>query len=621
MTRTVRPVRCLLLFSIVALIASWVFFAVFHLSNHNDHHNHKDKMNDVVPPASSPYCTSFYEQICFKESDGGRESVFVTTKRNNDALMANIINATLLYHSCLEYDTVNKPLMIDTHVYMKKAILEGLPFVIYFDVDKMLHKSEYVVSINYDGSFCQVSQTPFCGNVTGDKKEATSFTYLEGGGQDKVDASFGYYKLNSLCKYHKDDPESLKKECLHTWWIRTLQEKYGHNVTIQFSLPVEFLNELVEVSGQVNMNEVILNYYKREAKTKGMSFCFYVAKYLNLPHINHLFYEKTQVHGPALHNVVEGIRRQIRRMTRGSNWLSWHGVNEIDAKMDHLSIFFLGEQLPKRKVATKYELYHGIESFIKWCREKDRRQRDRLKRNNYHEDRLVEGFEEDPYETDFDIVNAWYKPTRNSITIPPGILRPPIFHGENEETNKRVNYVYLSSVLAHEIGHSIDVHGLMFDEFGHYRGSQNDGSDGYKGAFTEKDKRSFDGLTQCLEKDYGNPCNRSDYGEHTLGEDMADQIGVYVSHHYFKEELTGMCSEFADEKRNEKCLKAFFSDYATIWCSNLTETQKCRRVNGDVHALPADRVDKTLRQIKAFSKVYKCKDEDFMVDKGQCLIY
>lgn len=649
MTRVTLPVRCLLFLSCVALVTSWVFFGLHHHHHHHDNDAHQrsrqaqtervERRRDV-----NEYCVSFYNKTCTNAS----ASVFTLTKRSNDALMLQLINDTDIYHDCLSHsvtssdrddddDDGERITLLD---YAERAITEGLPFIVYVDVDKMLHRSRYVISINYDSSFCNIPNVlaresvnitawqPFlqlCNDVTrasGGAVSSAAFARFEDGDNNNVnddDQSFGYYKVNSLCTYEA----GKESECLHAWWKRVLMKEYGDGVEIKFNFPLSLLNGMVATlqAGETNVHSLLYAYYYADAVQKGMSLCFYVAKFLNLPHINRAFYKRTQVPGAALQGVVEGIRRQIKRMTRGSKWLSWSGVQKIDAKMNNLAIFFLGQEVPKREYAPIYTTFRGGVTFRAWCREKERRRRERLKRDDYIGDRLVEGYEDDPYETEFDIVNAWYKPSRNSITIPPGILQPPIYHGEDEAMNRRVNYVYLSSVLAHEIGHAIDVHGLMFDEWGHYRGIKEDGSDGYRGAFTEADKMAFASMTQCLEKDYGNPCNRSDYGENTLGEDMADQVGVYVSHKYFREELTGMCSEFADEDRDRKCLKAFFYDYATIWCSDLTEEQKCRRVNTDVHALPADRVDKTLRQIKAFAKAFGCAEEDFMVDKGRCLIY
>lgn len=659
MTRNVLPSRCLLFLACILLVGSWVFFFVSRFTHKNNDGNGESSSSETTnhvlrgkKRTTNEYCTSFYKKVC--SGDGDKKSVFSLTKENNDALMLTLINETQLYHSCKAYvnDDGNglRGASISVLEYVDVAIKEGLPFIVYVNVDKMLHKSNYTLSLNYDPVFCitydsSIKKTAVdvwapwksvCSKARGkglyDNVDYRGFSIDNSRSGATVDESFGYYDLNALCVFDpiENDDVKKRKECLHVWWVRTLKKYYGGgrgsgNITIKFNVRLKFLNDLIEnivsvVATSTNVEDLLYAYHYREAERKQVSFCFYVAKYLNLPHVNRVFYERTQVPGVALTGIVEGIRKQIRRMTRGSRWLSWDGVRKIDAKMDRLAIFFLGEKKPKEKVPL-YEIFYGGNTLRRWCADKNYRKRKRFIRNDYVEDRLVEGYEDDPYETEFDIVNAWYKPNRNSITIPPGILQAPIYHGEDDSLNMRVNYVYLSSILAHEIGHSIDVHGLMFDELGNYRGHNEDGSDGYAGTFTKSDKNAFDLSTACLEKDYGNPCNRSDYGKNTLGEDMADQVGVYVSHNYFKEELIGMCSEFADENREMKCLKAFYMDYATIWCSNLTEEQKCNRVDFDVHALPADRVDKTLRQMKSFAKAFQCGYGDFMVNDRVCLIY
>lgn len=192
-----------------------------------------------------------------------------------------------------------------------------------------------------------------------------------------------------------------------------------------------------------------------------------------------------------------------------------------------------------------------------------------------------------------------YDPTLNAFVIPPGILQPPIYEG----TGAR-NAAKIGTVIGHEIGHSIDNQGRYFDEFGSWL------PDGW---WSADDEREFGRRTDCLAKDYGHPCGYEAYGEHTLGEDMADQTGVRAAHAALKA-WRGVDFTALDEEE-------FFRDYARVWCARRTNAKRCDRVYNDVHALPKHRVNKTLRQLKEFSRAFFCRSADRMVNAQRCLVY
>jgi len=92
---------------------------------------------------------------------------------------------------------------------------------------------------------------------------------------------------------------------------------------------------------------------------------------------------------------------------------------------------------------------------------------------------------------------------------------------------------------------------------------------------------------------------------------MADQLGILASH-MLTDDWLGMTTHTE---------QAFFEGYAHLWCAHLSHEQECKRVEGDVHALPQHRVNKALRQLPSFARAFACIPEDRMVNKDQCLIY
>lgn len=270
--------------------------------------------------------------------------------------------------------------------------------------------------------------------------------------------------------------------------------------------------------------------------------------------------------------------------------------------------------------------------------------------------------------TDLSIVNAWYDPTKNEITIPAGIVFWPMYSGSAFSANDMHDYSRMGMILAHELGHALDSNGLCWDERGNY-----DVSNRYcsKSKLPPLIKQNMD----CLMNEYGHPCGTDDkYGERTLGEDMADQLGLTASWRIFKEQY-GAVLRVEDERE-------FFRKYAQLWCEGKhpqveemrsiktlsledASTQKneykdgvgkksnlpfalerikiakhykassttdiknqmtdekwiCDRVMNDVHALPKHRVNKSLRQLKSFSDTFGCKLNDNMYKETPCVIY
>lgn len=72
----------------------------------------------------------------------------------------------------------------------------------------------------------------------------------------------------------------------------------------------------------------------------------------------------------------------------------------------------------------------------------------------------------DPDHTLPSIVNAAYSPTVNGIEIPAAILQPPLY---DPEADAGVNYCTLGAVVGHELTHSLDSLGRLFDASGALR--------------------------------------------------------------------------------------------------------------------------------------------------------
>jgi len=224
----------------------------------------------------------------------------------------------------------------------------------------------------------------------------------------------------------------------------------------------------------------------------------------------------------------------------------------------------------------------------------------------------------------FPIVNAWYDPLHNTITIPIGISLFPMFRNVDE-----LDDAILGVVIGHELGHALDHNGRFFDEFGNYVYNDTIDDEQDDGLWFPPDLIEISERIDCLANEYGHPCGDDAYGYHTLGEDIADQIGI----------LSGMMALVKDEQKalndqyinlagispisNTTILREYFVNYARLWCGRSSKDDQCAQVAHDPHALAKHRVNKALKPIGEFLEAFQCHPSSTMaqIKDKSCLIY
>lgn len=348
--------------------------------------------------------------------------------------------------------------------------------------------------------------------------------------------------------------------------------------------------------------------------------CLAIAGSLHHARLNR--YVATQIYGARQLTLVEEeltsltthVRSSLARMVHGTGWLSSATRDAALSKLEDLQIYILAQAVDETACANEER-----DSALGWVQQLTRQRERRAAQNRA---RLAHGYREYRHasqtfrrqlldETYVGIVNAWYNPTENTITIPVGILQAPFYHpppADREETTEEerqrywANLASVGMVLGHEMGHALDVHGRFFDYVGSWT------ADGWWTAEDQHKRHGFEDRLQCMAEDWGHPCDRQDYGMHTMGEDMADQLGLRAAYRL---------QEFG----HTTDMQRFYEVYATVWCAKKTKHQECFQVMTDVHALPRHRVNKSLRQLDTFAAAYGCKDGDAMVNSKECLVY
>jgi putative endopeptidase len=194
-------------------------------------------------------------------------------------------------------------------------------------------------------------------------------------------------------------------------------------------------------------------------------------------------------------------------------------------------------------------------------------------------------------------VNAYYNPGMNEIVFPAGILRPPFFDLEAEDS---VNYGAIGAVIGHEIGHG-------FDD----QGSKYDGEGNLSDWWTEQDRERFDALTTALIAQYDSFEPRDLPGRHvngalTVGENIGDLGGVTIAYQAWRIACAGEEPPVLDGLTGAQRL---FAGWATCWRTKAREEEAVRRLSVDPHSPPEFRAN-VVRNLEEFYEAFDVKEGD-----------
>ncbi len=194
-------------------------------------------------------------------------------------------------------------------------------------------------------------------------------------------------------------------------------------------------------------------------------------------------------------------------------------------------------------------------------------------------------------------INAMNVPLENRLVFPAAILQPPFFDGAADDA---VNYGAIGAVIGHEISHSFDSSGALFDASGKLRNW-----------WTEEDLRRFNAAGDALVAQYeqyspfpGSKVN----GRLTLGENIADVAGLATAHDAYR---------LSQQGKPEKVLEGFTPDqrfflgFAQAWRSKAREQALRNSLLTGVHA-PGMYRAQTVRNLDAWYPA-------FDVQPGQAL--
>jgi putative endopeptidase len=195
----------------------------------------------------------------------------------------------------------------------------------------------------------------------------------------------------------------------------------------------------------------------------------------------------------------------------------------------------------------------------------------------------------DEWRIDPQIVGAVIVFTPNTETFSAGLLQTPYFDSEGDAAS---NYGSAGAGIAHEISHSFDELGNIYDaqgRLGHW--------------WTTEDLTKYRAATVKLAAQFDVYCPFSDLcvnGKQVLGENIADLAGLLTAHDAYILSLKGkpdvVISGLTGEQR-------FFLAFAQRWRTVQTEAALRRQITSDTHS-PGEYRSDTVRNVDDWYKAF-----------------
>jgi predicted metalloendopeptidase len=189
-------------------------------------------------------------------------------------------------------------------------------------------------------------------------------------------------------------------------------------------------------------------------------------------------------------------------------------------------------------------------------------------------------------------VNAVNLPVMNAMNFPAAMLQPPYFDPSRPVA---MDYGAIGAVIGHEISHSFDDSGALFDAAGRFRNW-----------WTDEDKAHFDASSAQLVKQYDAYRPFPDLavnGKLTLGENIADVAGLAAAYDAYKMSLGGEPAPVVAGLSGDQ---QFFLSFAQSWRLKMREAALRQQVLQDGHAPDQYRAD-TVRNLDAWYAAFDVK--------------
>ena len=217
--------------------------------------------------------------------------------------------------------------------------------------------------------------------------------------------------------------------------------------------------------------------------------------------------------------------------------------------------------------------------------------------HHYELNELNQAVDRRKWSTNPQTVNAFYRPTHNSITFPAGILQSPMF---SPNADPALNYGAIGSIIGHEFSHGFDDQGRKFDGQGILRNW-----------WTENDAEQYQQRAEVLvaQFDAFEPLPDTHInGKLTLGENIGDLAGLTMAYRAFQ--LSGYADGPSIAGLNPR--QRFFIGYAVAFRAKIRDAYLRELIIRDSHSPSEYRVNGIVPNAAGFIETFNVKAGDGM---------
>ena len=197
------------------------------------------------------------------------------------------------------------------------------------------------------------------------------------------------------------------------------------------------------------------------------------------------------------------------------------------------------------------------------------------------------------------MVNAYYRPTSNSIYVPGAYLQPPFI--DLKERGMEYNLVFIGYTIGHELSHSLDDMGSNYDENGNLNNW-----------WTDEDRKKFKLKIKDVVNQYETFAKRDGIkfdAELGVGEDLADISGLSLVEEYLIEFNKNNNIYTRLEKIS---LETFYIEIAMQGRQKIYKSALKAQLKMNPHPLEKYRCNCPLARLELFKTIFNIKKSDGM---------
>jgi putative endopeptidase len=240
--------------------------------------------------------------------------------------------------------------------------------------------------------------------------------------------------------------------------------------------------------------------------------------------------------------------------------------------------------------------------------------RDALFERNYLLSKLGKPVDPDEWDILPTTLKAHYARSTNSLTIPAGMIQPPLF---DNAADPAVNFGGVGVLAARELIHGFDALGSKYDERGNVRDWQ-----------SSDDRKKFGEATSCEVAQINEAVPKSDDPHEgppvdslTVAESTADNGGVRIAYRALMDALVAQ-GKTADNKIDGYTeSQRFFLSFAQTSCENEAFLPAWRAKTADPHSSAQVRVNDAAKNFEEFGKAFQCTKGKPLYPEKSCRVW